>query len=114
MKSGDRRWSCRFRLKIFHYELAVVPQTRCRCVGLGEAAVTGLARSGPTPESRACLAKINEKGTRTVSVGGKTRTWLEDGDEISFRAKAERDGYASIGFGACRGKVLPCFASGGR
>ena len=70
--------------------------------------------SGPTPESRACLAEINERGTRTVSIGGETRTWLEDGDEVSFRAKAERDGYAAIGFGACRGKVLPCVASGSR
>ena len=70
--------------------------------------------SGPTPESRACLAEINEKGARTIAIGGETRTWLEDGDEVSFRAKAERDGYASIGFGACQGRVLSCFASGGR
>lgn len=70
--------------------------------------------SGPTPESRACLAEINEKGARTIAIGGEIRTWLEDGDEVSFRAKAERDGYASIGFGACQGRVLPCFASGGR
>ena len=70
--------------------------------------------SGPTRQSRACLAEINEKGTRAVSIGGEARTWLEDGDEVSFRAKAERDGYASIGFGVCRGKVLPCVASGSR
>lgn len=64
--------------------------------------------SGPAQESRACLAEINEKGGRSVTVGGEARTWLEDGDEISFRARAERPGHAAIGFGVCRGTVAPC------
>ena len=63
--------------------------------------------SGPAEESRACLAEINGRGARTVSVGGETRTWLEDGDEIGLRARAERAGHAAIGFGSCRGVVEP-------
>ena len=63
--------------------------------------------SGPAEGARACLAEINGRGTRTVEVGGETRTWLEDGDEISFRARAERAGHASIGFGVCCGVVEP-------
>ncbi len=64
--------------------------------------------SGAAEGSRACLAEITGKGTRTVAIGGETRTWLEDGDEISFRARAERAGDAAIGFGVCRGIVVPC------
>jgi fumarylacetoacetase len=36
---------------------------------------------------------------------GETRTYLEDGDEIIFLGQAHRAGYASIGFGECRGTV---------
>ncbi len=34
------------------------------------------------------------------------RTFLENGDEAIFRARASRDGYVSIGFGECRGRVI--------
>jgi fumarylacetoacetase len=36
---------------------------------------------------------------------GGSRTYLVDGDEVFFRGMARRDGYASIGFGECRGTV---------
>ncbi len=38
---------------------------------------------------------------------GETRRFLEDGDEIILRARARRDGVAPIGFGECRGTILP-------
>ena len=38
---------------------------------------------------------------------GEERRSLEDGDEVFPRARARRDGFASIGFGACRGAVPP-------
>jgi fumarylacetoacetase len=37
---------------------------------------------------------------------GQTRTFLEDGDEAIFRARASRADYVSIGFGECRGRVI--------
>ncbi len=37
---------------------------------------------------------------------GESRTFLEDGDEIVFHAHAARDGFVSIGFGECRGRVV--------
>jgi fumarylacetoacetase len=43
---------------------------------------------------------------------GKTRTYLLDGDEVIFRGTARRDGYASIGFGECRGTVTEALAPG--
>jgi fumarylacetoacetase len=62
--------------------------------------------SGPTRESRGCLLELTWKGTEPISIGGETRRFLEDGDEVIFRGWCERDGYRRIGFGECRGTVL--------
>jgi len=37
---------------------------------------------------------------------GETRRFLLDGDEVILRGYCEREGYARIGFGECRGEVL--------
>lgn len=37
---------------------------------------------------------------------GESRTFLEDGDTAVMYGWCERDGYARIGFGECRGQVL--------
>jgi fumarylacetoacetase len=37
---------------------------------------------------------------------GETRRWLEDGDEVIFRARAERPGHVGIGFGEARGTIV--------
>jgi fumarylacetoacetase len=36
---------------------------------------------------------------------GEAARFLEDGDEVILRAYAEREGYARIGFGECRGTI---------
>jgi fumarylacetoacetase len=38
---------------------------------------------------------------------GETRTFLEDGDAVIFKGWCERAGSARVGFGECRGTVLP-------
>ena len=64
--------------------------------------------SGPSEESRACFAEITARGTDPITLSnGETRGWLEDGDEVIFRARAERDGFTLIGFGECRGVIGP-------
>ncbi|MBV9755346.1 MAG: fumarylacetoacetate hydrolase family protein, partial [Hyphomicrobiales bacterium] len=64
--------------------------------------------SGPSEESRACLAEITSRGTNPITLSnGETRSWLEDGDEVIFRARAEREGFTPIGFGECRGIIGP-------
>jgi len=76
----------------------------------GDLLATGTV-SGPTDESRACLAEITERGTKQFELAnGEVRTFLEDGDEVIFTARAERDGFVSIGFGECRGRVTPAVA----
>lgn len=63
--------------------------------------------SGPSDQSRACLAELTERGATTLDISGEPRRWLADGDEINFQARASRKGYAAIGFGDCRGRVEP-------
>ncbi|MEJ0046590.1 MAG: fumarylacetoacetase [Rhodospirillales bacterium] len=64
--------------------------------------------SGPTPDSLGSLLELTESGRKPLALpNGETRRFLEDGDEILFRARAEAPGAASIGFGSCRAVVLP-------
>ncbi|HEY1794739.1 MAG TPA: fumarylacetoacetase [Stellaceae bacterium] len=63
--------------------------------------------SGPTPEGWGSLSEQSQDGSRTMTLSsGETRSFLEDGDEAIFRAHCRRDGFASIGFGECRGRVI--------
>lgn len=67
--------------------------------------------SGPTDESRACMAELTSRGTDPVTLpGGEKRAWLLDGDEVIFRARAEREGFVPVGFGECRGTVAGAVA----
>ncbi|MGA8872460.1 MAG: hypothetical protein WB460_15035, partial [Candidatus Acidiferrales bacterium] len=36
---------------------------------------------------------------------GESRRYLEDGDEVIFKARAKREGYVPVGFGECRARV---------
>jgi fumarylacetoacetase len=63
--------------------------------------------SGPTRDSRGCLLELTWKGTEPVPLGDEVRGFLEDGDEVIFTGWCERDGFRRIGFGECRGTVLP-------
>ena len=38
---------------------------------------------------------------------GESRTFLEDGDEVTLRAFCQRAGATRIGFGECVGRVEP-------
>ena len=62
--------------------------------------------SGPSKESRGCLLELAWRGTEPISLPtGEQRRFLEDGDEVILRGYCEREGFARIGFGACRGTV---------
>jgi fumarylacetoacetase len=46
-------------------------------------------------------------GKSPVSLGsGYTRSFLEDGDEVTLKGWCNGDGYR-VGFGSCTGKILP-------
>ncbi|CAM3668433.1 fumarylacetoacetase [Pseudomonas wadenswilerensis] len=64
--------------------------------------------SGAQPGQFGSLLEITQGGKEPVELAsGEVRKFLEDGDEIILRARCKRDGVASIGFGECRGKILP-------
>ena len=64
--------------------------------------------SGTTTDSFGSLLEITEGGRKPLALpSGETRRFLEDGDEVIFRAQCRREGFASIGFGECRGRVVP-------
>jgi fumarylacetoacetase len=64
-------------------------------------------QSGPTPEEAGSLLELSAGGNRPIQIGPhETRTFLEDGDAVIFRAWCERPGAARIGFGSVQGQVL--------
>ena len=64
--------------------------------------------SGPDRRAAGCLLEITNRGAEPALLpGGETRGFLEDGDEVILRGRCRREGYISIGFGECRGVVLP-------
>ncbi|GGF41353.1 fumarylacetoacetase [Aliidongia dinghuensis] len=64
--------------------------------------------SGTTTDSFGSLLEITEGGRKPLALpAGETRRFLEDGDEVIFRAHGVRDGFVSIGFGECRGRIAP-------
>ena len=63
--------------------------------------------SGPLAGQFGSLLEVSEGGKHALTLpSGESRRFLEDGDEVIFRARCHRQGYASIGFGECRGTLL--------
>ena len=64
--------------------------------------------SGPGEGTMGCLLEITMRGARPLELpSGEERGFLEDGDEVILRASCERNGFVRIGFGECRGVILP-------
>ncbi len=65
-------------------------------------------QSGPTPEEAGSLLELSAGGTRPIEIAPlESRTFLLDGDSVTFRAWCEKPGAARIGFGEVTGSVLP-------
>ncbi|GHG27795.1 fumarylacetoacetase [Paracoccus aerius] len=62
--------------------------------------------SGPSPDQVGALLEMTEGGKTPITVAGRARIFIEDGDEVTLFATAQGDGY-QIGFGPCTGTVLP-------
>ncbi len=66
--------------------------------------------SGPDKHNRGCLLEITSRGKEPLELPtGETRRFLEDGDEVILRGWCEQPGFRRIGFGECRGVVLPAW-----
>ncbi len=66
--------------------------------------------SGLTPDSCGSLLEMSRGGKEPFQLSdGTLRSFIEDGDTLILRGAAQGAGYR-IGFGACRGQVLPATA----
>ena len=63
--------------------------------------------STASPDGLGSLLEISQGGKAPMTLPtGETRSFLEDGDELILTARAEAEGYVSIGLGECRGLVV--------
>ena len=67
--------------------------------------------SGPGPEQGGSLLELTQGGKAPLTLNnGETRTFLQDGDTVILRGSCSAPGARRIGFGECRGSVLPARA----
>jgi len=62
--------------------------------------------SGTTDDARGSLLEITWNGAKPLAVDGGTRTFLEDGDEVTMRGWCQGEGYR-VGFGTVTGAIVP-------
>jgi fumarylacetoacetase len=64
--------------------------------------------STDSAEGLGSLLEISQGGKRPLELAsGETRSFLEDGDEVTLKAWCEADGAMRIGLGECVGRVVP-------
>ncbi len=64
--------------------------------------------SGPTAQEAGAIIEQTQGGRQPITLeGGEQRAFLHDGDAVILRGWCEKPGAARIGFGECRGTVLP-------
>ena len=71
----------------------------------GDLLATGTI-SGPEEGSEGCLLEMKHRAEPLRLPTGETRSFLEDGDEVTLHAYAEREGLPRIGFGVCWGRIV--------
>ena len=73
----------------------------------GDLIATGTI-SGKEKSERGSMLELSWPGTEPIELpSGEQRRFLEDGDEIIMKGYCEREGFRRIGFGECRGRILP-------
>ncbi len=63
--------------------------------------------SGPRDEELSSMLELTAGGSRPITLpNGEIRSFLADGDEITFKGRCHRENFASIGFGSCTGTIM--------
>jgi fumarylacetoacetase len=109
--AGDRLSQANYRDAYWTVAQLVAHHTVNGCnLRAGDLLGTGTL-SGPRPEQGGSLMELGGGGKQPITLSnGETRSWLEDFDTVILRAFCERPGFRRIGFGECRGTVLPAVA----
>lgn len=79
----------------------------------GDLIATGTL-SGSTRNELGCLLEVTKNGADPYEMRATgqenvklSRTFLEDGDTITFTAQARgKEGVGNVGFGCCKGKII--------
>jgi fumarylacetoacetase len=106
---GDRITGTSFRHQYWTIGQMLAQHTVGGCnVQSGDLMGTGTI-SGPTPGEAGAIVELSVGGTKDVPLPttGEVRRFLEDGDAVVLRGWCEKPGAARIGFGECRGEILP-------
>src|ERR1043166_339324 len=73
----------------------------------GDLMATGTV-SGKEKSERGSMLELTWRGKEPLTLPtGEERRFLEDGDEIIMKGFCEREGFRRIGFGECRGRIVP-------
>lgn len=73
----------------------------------GDLIATGTV-SGNEKAERGSMLELTWRGSEPIELpSGETRRFLEDGDEVIMKGFCEREGFRRIGFGECRGRIIP-------
>ncbi len=76
----------------------------------GDLLATGTV-SGSAEGSEGCLLEMKHRSSPLKLPTGETRTFLEDGDQVTFRAYTQKSGSPRIGFGECSGVIVDSCAN---
>jgi len=63
--------------------------------------------SGAEPGSQGSLMELTHGGAETIEVGGRQRTFLEDGDEVVLRGRTRPTDGVTIELGEAAGRIVP-------
>jgi fumarylacetoacetase len=64
--------------------------------------------SGPTLDQAGALIELTVGGKQPITLpNGQIRTYLEDGDTVVIKGWCDKPGAVRLGFGECRGTVMP-------
>lgn len=104
----------RTNFKTMYWSMAqqLVHHTVSGCnVNVGDVMGSGTV-SGSTPDSYGSLLELSWNGQRPLLLtdGQSTRSFLEDGDEVTMRGWCQGKGYR-VGFGTVKGRISPAKTS---
>jgi fumarylacetoacetase len=108
-KNGEETVICRTNFKYLYWSMAqqLAHHSVNGCnIRAGDVMGSGTI-SGPTPDSYGSLLELSWRGTKPLTLAdGSERKFLNDGDTLTIRGHAEKDG-VRVGFGKVSGEVLP-------
>lgn len=111
-RDGDAKMICRSNARYLYWNICqqLAHHTVNGCnIEAGDLYASGTV-SGPQPDSFGSMLELTWNGEKPLQLGDNlVRTFIEDGDTIIMKGYAARDGIR-IGFGECRGEVIPAQA----